>query len=102
MPGVSAVERSDGLAAGPEGPHYLRCRVEGDVGPFLAAIADAGVEDLTVPDLGATGAPSVTNRFVEEKTGPSLDDAAIVVAGGRGLGRGSVGRKMTGAALAAP
>ncbi len=46
----------------------------------------AGVEDLTVPDLGATGAPTVTNRFVEEKTGPSLDDAAIVVAGGRGLG----------------
>jgi ABC-2 type transport system ATP-binding protein len=39
VPGVSAVERSDG---------HLRCRVEGDVGPFLAAIADAGVEDLTI------------------------------------------------------
>jgi ABC-2 type transport system ATP-binding protein len=48
VPGVSAVERSDGLASGPEGPHYLRCRVEGDVGPFLAAIAGAGVEDLTI------------------------------------------------------
>ena len=46
----------------------------------------AAVEELTVPDLGATGAPTVTNRFVEEKTGPSLDDAAVVVAGGRGLG----------------
>lgn len=46
----------------------------------------AAVEELTVPDLGATGAPKVTNRFVEEKTGPSLDDAAVVVAGGRGLG----------------
>ncbi len=46
----------------------------------------AAVEELTVPDLGATGAPTITNRFVEEKTGPSLDDAAVVVAGGRGLG----------------
>jgi hypothetical protein len=51
VPGVSAVERSDGDGGpngGPKGPHYLRCRVEGDVGPFLAAIADAGVEDLTI------------------------------------------------------
>jgi ABC-2 type transport system ATP-binding protein len=47
VPGVSAVERSDGTG-GPEGPHYIRCRVEGDVGPFLAAIAAAGVEDLTI------------------------------------------------------
>ena len=46
----------------------------------------AAVEELSVPDLGATGAPTITNRFVEEKTGPSLDDAAVVVAGGRGLG----------------
>jgi electron transfer flavoprotein alpha subunit len=46
----------------------------------------AAVEELTVPDLGATGAATVTNRFVEEKTGPSLDNAAVVVAGGRGLG----------------
>ena len=46
----------------------------------------APVEDLTVPDLGATGAATVTNRFVEEQTGPSLDDADVVVSGGRGLG----------------
>jgi electron transfer flavoprotein alpha subunit len=46
----------------------------------------APIEDLAFPDLGATGAATVTNVFVEEKTGPSLDDAAVVVAGGRGLG----------------
>ncbi len=46
----------------------------------------AAVEDLTVPDLGATGTATVTNRFVEEQTGPSLDDADVVVSGGRGLG----------------
>ena len=48
--------------------------------------AAASVEELTVPDLGATGAAVVTSRFVEEKTGPSLDEAAVVVSGGRGLG----------------
>jgi electron transfer flavoprotein alpha subunit len=48
--------------------------------------AAAAVEALAVPDTGAAGAAKVTNRFVEERTGPSLDDAAIVVAGGRGLG----------------
>ncbi|MEI7886032.1 MAG: electron transfer flavoprotein subunit alpha/FixB family protein [Actinomycetes bacterium] len=48
--------------------------------------AAAAVEELTVPDLGATGAAVVTSRFVEEKTGPSLDEAAVVVSGGRGLG----------------
>jgi len=46
----------------------------------------APVEDLAFGDLGATGAATVTNVFVEEKTGPSLDEAAVVVAGGRGLG----------------
>ena len=46
----------------------------------------APIEDLAFPDLGATGGATVTNVFVEEKTGPSLDEAAVVVAGGRGLG----------------
>jgi ABC-2 type transport system ATP-binding protein len=60
VPGVSAVEYRDGLGGGPQGglpggphggpkgPHYIRCRVEGDVGPFLAAIAGVAVEDLTI------------------------------------------------------
>jgi len=48
--------------------------------------APAAVEALAVPDTGAAGSAKVTNRFVEERTGPSLDDAAVVVAGGRGLG----------------
>jgi electron transfer flavoprotein alpha subunit len=46
----------------------------------------AAVESLSVPDVGATGTAKITNRHVEEKTGPSLDDAEIVVSGGRGLG----------------
>jgi electron transfer flavoprotein alpha subunit len=67
-------------------------------GPYLAAFrpksfeasaGDAGAAELiaaAVPDLGATGAAKVTAVHVEESTGPKLDEAAIVVSGGRGLG----------------
>ena len=46
----------------------------------------AAVESVSVPDVGATGAAKVTDRHVEEATGPKLDEAAVVVSGGRGLG----------------
>jgi electron transfer flavoprotein alpha subunit len=46
----------------------------------------ASVSALPVPDVGATAGAKITNRHIEEKTGPSLDDAAVVVSGGRGLG----------------
>ena len=39
-----------------------------------------------VPELGATGAATVTAVHTEETTGPKLDEATIVVSGGRGLG----------------
>ena len=39
-----------------------------------------------VPDGGATAAAKVTAVHVEETTGPKLDEANIVVSGGRGLG----------------
>ncbi len=46
----------------------------------------AEVADLAVPDLGAAGAAVVRDRFTEKAEGPKLDEAAIVVSGGRGLG----------------
>jgi electron transfer flavoprotein alpha subunit len=49
----------------------------------------AAVEALSVPDLGATGTAKVVDRHVEEATGPKLDEAAVVVSGGRGLGEAS-------------
>jgi electron transfer flavoprotein alpha subunit len=67
-------------------------------GPFLAAFrpksfvaepsggAAAAVTAAPVPDLGATGAAKVVAVHVEETSGPKLDEAAIVVSGGRGLG----------------
>jgi len=39
-----------------------------------------------IPELGATGSAKVTGRHVEERTGPKLDEAEVVVSGGRGLG----------------
>lgn len=67
-------------------------------GPFLAAfrpksfVAEsagggaASVVAAPVPELGATGAARVTAVHTEETHGPKLDEAAIVVSGGRGLG----------------
>jgi len=46
----------------------------------------AAVNTLAVPDTGAAGAAQVVDRFVEESDGPKLDEASIVVSGGRGLG----------------
>src|SRR3954469_9532039 len=67
-------------------------------GPFLAAfrpksfVAEsagggaAEVASAAVGDLGATGAAKVEAVHVEEHSGPKLDEAAVVVSGGRGLG----------------
>jgi electron transfer flavoprotein alpha subunit len=46
----------------------------------------AEVVTVEVPDTGAAGAARVLDRHVEESTGPKLDEAAVVVSGGRGLG----------------
>jgi electron transfer flavoprotein alpha subunit len=46
----------------------------------------AAVEALAVPDAGATNTAKITDHHVEETTGPKLDEAAVVVSGGRGLG----------------
>ena len=41
---------------------------------------------VVVPDLGAAGSAQVTAVHVEETSGPKLDEANVVVSGGRGLG----------------
>ncbi len=46
----------------------------------------ATVETIQVPELGATGSAKVVSQFVEESDGPKLDEAGVVVSGGRGLG----------------
>jgi electron transfer flavoprotein alpha subunit len=46
----------------------------------------AEVETLSVPAQGATDTAKVVVRHAEERSGPSLDEATVIVAGGRGLG----------------
>ncbi|MBV8297527.1 MAG: electron transfer flavoprotein subunit alpha/FixB family protein, partial [Acidimicrobiia bacterium] len=70
---------------------------DGD-GPFIALFrpksfaaeegggAAAEVVKVDVPDTGTAGQSKVLDRHVEEHTGPKLDEADIVVSGGRGLG----------------
>jgi electron transfer flavoprotein alpha subunit len=70
-------------------------------GPFLAAFrpksfaaepSGGGAPEVVaapVPDLGATGGAQVIAVHVEETSGPKLDEANIVVSGGRGLGEAS-------------
>ncbi len=45
------------------------------------------VVKVDVPDTGSKNAARVVQRHVEEHTGPKLDEAAVVVSGGRGLGQ---------------
>ena len=48
--------------------------------------AAAAVSAAPVPELGNAGAAKVAAVHVEESSGPKIDEAAVVVAGGRGLG----------------
>ncbi len=54
--------------------------------PEPASGGPAEVIAAPVPDLGSTGGARVTAVHVEETSGPKLDEADVVVAGGRGLG----------------
>jgi len=68
-----------------EGPAIFVVR-----GKSLAASESGGavaaVESVPAPTLGATNAAKVVARHVDARSGPSLDEASIVVAGGRGMG----------------
>jgi electron transfer flavoprotein alpha subunit len=68
-----------------EGPFIVLVRPK-SYAPEPTGGAAAAVETVAVPDAGASGSASITERHVEERTGPKLDEAGIVVSGGRGLG----------------
>jgi electron transfer flavoprotein alpha subunit len=66
-------------------PHLANFRPKS----FAAESAGGGAAEVVavaLPDAGPTAAAVVTAVHVEEQTGPKLDEADIVVAGGRGLG----------------
>jgi electron transfer flavoprotein alpha subunit len=79
------------------GSQILSARFTGD-GPQIFVVraksfpaepsggAPAAVESAPPPDTGATSAATIVSRHVEERSGPKLDEADVVVSGGRGLG----------------
>jgi electron transfer flavoprotein alpha subunit len=70
------------------GPHLAAFRPKS----FTAETSGGGAPEVVaapVPDLGAVGAATVVAVHVEESSGPKLDEANIVVSGGRGLGEAS-------------
>jgi electron transfer flavoprotein alpha subunit len=71
------------------GPHLVAVRPKSFVAEPAGAAAAPEVVAAPVPDLGATGAARVVASHVEEHHGPKLDEADIVVSGGRGLGEAS-------------
>jgi len=67
------------------GPHLVVVRPKS----FAAepgAGGDPNVIAATVPDTGHSGSAMVVERHAEVSTGPRLEDAGIIVAGGRGMG----------------
>jgi electron transfer flavoprotein alpha subunit len=80
------------------GNQVLQARFSGD-GPgiyvvraksFAAEPAQGAVApelvSVELPETGATDAAKIQGRHVEAQSGPKLDDAPVVVSGGRGLG----------------
>jgi len=65
-----------------DGPHLVIIRPKSFAAEPSGGGA-AGVESIAVPEAGVA---KIVNRHVEEATGPKLDEAEIVVSGGRGLG----------------
>ncbi|HXQ19450.1 MAG TPA: electron transfer flavoprotein subunit alpha/FixB family protein [Acidimicrobiales bacterium] len=68
-----------------EGPQIFVIRAKS----FAAEPAGGGpanVVSAPAPEVGATNGAVVKDRHAEERSGPKLDEASIVVSGGRGLG----------------
>jgi electron transfer flavoprotein alpha subunit len=68
-----------------EGPQIFVVRAKS----FAAEPSGGGapaVESVPAPDTGASNTAVIVSRHVEERSGPKLDEANVVVSGGRGLG----------------
>jgi electron transfer flavoprotein alpha subunit len=71
-----------------EGPGIVVVRAKSFVAEPSGGAA-ANVESAPAGDTGATGGAVIVTSHVEERTGPKLEEAAVVVSGGRGLGEAS-------------
>ncbi len=65
-----------------DGPHIALIRPKS----FAAESSGGGAPEVVTLEVPDPGQAKIVNRHVEETTGPKLDEAAVVVSGGRGLG----------------
>ena len=68
-----------------DAPHLVIARPKS----FAAEPGDGGspeVVDVALPDVGHAGSATITETVVEQAEGPQLEEAAVIVSGGRGLG----------------
>jgi electron transfer flavoprotein alpha subunit len=68
-----------------EGPGIIVVRAK-SFAAEPAGGAPAAIVDAPPGDLGTTGGATIATSHVEERVGPKLEEAAVVVSGGRGLG----------------
>ncbi len=68
-----------------EGPGIIVVRAKSFVSESAGA-STAAVVAAPVGETANTASARIANSHVEERTGPKLEDAAVVVSGGRGLG----------------
>ena len=67
------------------GPHIFVIRAKSFAAEPSGGAA-AAVVAAAAPDAGATNGATIKERHAEERSGPKLDEASVVVSGGRGLG----------------
>ena len=72
-----------------EGPWLAAFRPKSFPAEAASTPGAATLVEAPVPDLGGAGGARVVASHVEESSGPRLDEAAVVVSGGRGLGEAS-------------
>ena len=68
-----------------DGPHLVLLRPKSFPAEPSGGAAPT-VTTVALPDPGHAGAARVVGNFVEESQGPKLEEAAVIIAGGRGLG----------------
>ena len=98
---IVGLESSDGTLVTEHaifgGSQVLRARLTGGApgifvvraksfAPEPAGGPEAEVVAIDAPETGATDAAKIGERHEEERSGPKLDEAPVVVSGGRGLG----------------
>jgi electron transfer flavoprotein alpha subunit len=66
-------------------PYIVLVRPKSFTAAPSASATTPPVEKVGLPDVGKAGA-RITGTHVEEREGPKLEEAAIIVSGGRGLG----------------